>query len=120
MQLDYLERMADYGLKALAQITLALMSDKGVVADVATAEEAENNVTDVDNTGDPPVILAAHNEREVAWLLCSREEGTKLRGRRRCNNPWMVKRLTGICRCNELVLVGKLWRSDEDAGFQCN
>lgn len=118
MQLDYLESMADYGLKALAQITLALMPDKGVVADVTTSEEAENNIADVDNTRDPPVILATHKEREVSGLPCSREEGTKLRGRRRCNHPWMMERLTGICGCNELTLVGKLWQSNEDAGFQ--
>lgn len=90
MQLQRLEGVANRGLQALAHKALALMPSEGVVAEVAAAEVAENDVSDVDDSSETFIVALADQEPAV-WRLCDAfDVRTKLGGRGRRSRPRLM------------------------------
>jgi hypothetical protein len=91
VELELSKRVADDGLQALSHKTLTLKTGEGVVTQVPTSEEAQNDVVDVDDAGDRPGFCMANQEAAVSSFLHAANVGRELSSGRRRRDPGRVQ-----------------------------
>jgi hypothetical protein len=119
VELEFGERATHYSAQPIAHEALALEARECVVAKIAAAKCAEDNVGEIDHTDDLARPGSANQESSVLGLGHSRDVATELRRRGRCSNPRMVKCATGSCESQELSLIRESGSPKKNARHLC-